>query len=66
LIAASAPRPRQKLHLSSLEAAAMTFAPIALATWIADVPTPPAAPSTSTVSPACSAARSTSAWCVVP
>jgi len=49
-------------HFSSLEAAAITRAPMALAIWMADVPTPPAAPSTSTVSPALSCARSTRAW----
>ena len=48
-----------------LDAAAITRAPMALAIWIAAVPTPPAAPSTSTVSPAFSCARSTSAWCEV-
>jgi hypothetical protein len=49
-------------HFSSVDAAAITRAPIALAIWMAEVPTPPAAPSTSTVSPALSCARSTSAW----
>lgn len=48
-----------------LDAAAITRAPRALAIWMAAVPTPPAAPSTSTVSPALSWARSTSAWCEV-
>ena len=58
---ASAPMDLHSSHFSSVEAAAMTRAPMALAIWIADVPTPPAAPSTSTVSPALSCARSTSA-----
>src|SRR5436309_2738932 len=63
---ASAPSSRHSAHFSSLEAAAMTRAPTAFAIWIAAVPTPPAAPRTSTVSPAFSSARSTSAWWLVP
>jgi len=59
---ASAPMEVHSAHFSSLEAAAITRAPMALAIWMADVPTPPAAPSTSTVSLALSCARSTRAW----
>jgi hypothetical protein len=66
LIDASAPIDLQKSHFSSLDAAAMTRAPSTLPIWIAAVPTPPAAPSTSSVSPALSWARSSRAWCVVP
>ena len=58
---ASAPIDRQSSHFSSLDAAAMTRAPTTLPIWIAAVPTPPAAPSTSSVSPAFIAARSTMA-----
>jgi len=66
LIVASAPMDLQSAHFSSFDAAAMTRAPITLPIWIAAVPTPPAAPRTSSVSPDFIAARSTSAWCVVP
>ena len=48
------------------DAAAMTRAPRTLPIWIAAVPTPPAAPRTSSVSPLLSWPRSTSAWWVVP
>ena len=64
-IVASAPAERQNAHLASLDAAAMTRAPAAFAIWIAALPTPPAAPSTSTVSPGFTCARSMSAWCDV-
>ena len=50
---------------SSDDTAATTRAPIALPISTAARPTPPAAPSTSNVSPAASAPRSTSAWMVV-
>ena len=59
---ASAPSSLQSAHFSSVEAAAITLAPAALAIWMAAVPTPPAAPSTSTVSPAFKAARSIRPW----
>ena len=49
---ASAPMRVSRAHFSSVEAAAITRAPAALAICTAAVPTPPAAPSTSTVSPA--------------
>jgi len=44
----------------------MTRAPSALPISIAASPTPPAAPSTSSVSPAFSSPRSRSAWSEVP
>src|SRR5207302_473706 len=50
----------------SPEAQATTRAPSALPISIAARPTPPAAPSTSSVSPACSAPRSRNAWSEVP
>ena len=63
---ASAPCARHTASFSSLDAAAITRAPSALPISIAASPTPPAAPSTSMVSPSFSAARSTTAWCEVP
>jgi len=62
----SAPSVRQKAHFSGVEAAAITLAPAALAICAAAEPTPPAAPSTSTVSPAFSAPRSIKACSEVP
>ena len=53
---ASAPAARTMSSLSLLATAASTLAPIALASWIAARPTPPVAPSISTVSPGCDAA----------
>ena len=47
----SAPASRATRSLSSFETTAITFAPDAFATWIVAVPTPPAAPCTSTHSP---------------
>src|SRR6185295_3811124 len=57
----SAPWARHTASLSSDEAQAITRAPRILPISIAARPTPPAAPSTSSVSPACSAPRSQSA-----
>ncbi len=53
-------------NLVSEEAAAITRAPIALPSSTAEMPHAAAAPSTSSVSPACSLARSFRAWMVVP
>ena len=66
LIVIAAPCSRHNASFSSVEAAAMTAAPICAPSSTAARPTPPAAPRTSSVSPACSAARSFSAWCDVP
>ena len=63
---ASAPCCLQTASLSALDAQAITVAPIALPISIAASPTPPAAPSTSRVSPALSMPRSRNAWSEVP
>src|SRR3954469_18074904 len=62
----SAPWLRHTASFSSLDAHAITRAPSALPISIAARPTPPAAPRTSSVSPAFNAARSRSAWSEVP
>ena len=63
--ASSAPASRATWHLASVEQTAMVRAPYPLATWMVAVPTPPAAPCTSTVSPFLSPPRSASAnWAV--
>ena len=60
-MSSSAPCSLQMASFSALDAAAMTRAPISLPSWIAARPTPPAAPSTSSVSPGFICARSASA-----
>ncbi len=61
----SAPAPRAKAAFSSVLTTAIVRAPKPLATWMVAVPTPPAAPWTSTVSPAAMSPRSASAkWAV--
>ena len=57
----SAPASRATCSFSSLETTAMVRAPSPLATWSEAVPTPPAAPCTSTVSPSARRPRSFSA-----
>ena len=57
----SAPKVLQKAHFSSVEAAAITLAPACLAIWMADMPTPPAAPSMALMPPQC-AWPSTMMW----
>ena len=54
----AAPYSRQSSSLSSLDAAAITVAPISAPSSTAASPTPPAAPSTRRVSPGCRWARS--------
>ena len=61
----SAPALRASSPFSSVLTTAIARAPYPLATWIVAVPTPPAAPWTSTVSPSRSPPRSASAKCAV-
>jgi len=56
-IASLAPAFSARSRFSSVEATAMTRAPIAVANWVAAIPIPPPAPWTNTVSPACSRPR---------
>ena len=56
----------QTASFASLEAAAITIAPIAFANSTAAKPTPPPAPKISTVSPAFNYALSLRAWYEVP
>ena len=49
----SAPRNSACFVFSAPPATAITIAPVALASWIAADPVPPAAPVTNTVSPDC-------------
>jgi hypothetical protein len=51
--------------LASVDAAAITLQPRDFASCTLAMPTPPAAPSTSTVSPPVTRPRSKSAWCAV-
>mmetsp|Transcript_97662 Transcript_97662/g.271770 ORF Transcript_97662/g.271770 Transcript_97662/m.271770 type:complete len:200 (+) Transcript_97662:182-781(+) len=59
----SAPASRQAWALAAEETQATTLAPSALARSKAAMPVPPAAPRTRRVSPACSCATRTKAWC---
>ena len=54
----SAPSAKQAATFSSLPAVTMTFAPMALANWIAVTPMPLDPPCTSRVSPVCRRPRS--------
>ena len=65
-IVASAPLSAASFNFSSLDAAAITLAPMAFPICTAARPVPPAAPSTTRDSPACNLARCFSAWCAVP
>ena len=64
-MASDAPACSARSRFSSVEATAITRAPIAVANWVAAIPIPPPAPCTSTVSPACSRPRWASAKCTV-